>query len=85
MNIKCKSPRRQLTVPVHEPRTFCRIVGEEVGPDGKTDLLIEPITDPREQEAARKRYEAVIRLKFEEVMKKHSLRSPAIFGDGGGI
>jgi hypothetical protein len=47
--------------------------------------LIEPITDPREQEAARKRYEAVIRLKFEEVMKKHSLRSPAIFGDGGGI
>ncbi len=84
MNIKCKSPRRQTTVPVPEPRTFGRIVGEEVGPDGKTDLLIEPITDPREQEAARKRYEAVIRLKFEEVKKRFS-QAPEVYGDGGGI
>jgi hypothetical protein len=66
-------------------RTFCRIVGEEVGPDGKTDLLIEPITDPQEQEAARKRYAVAMMRWFAEAKKKHSLRSPAIFGDGDGI
>jgi len=85
MNIKCKSPRRQPTVPVPDPRTFCRIVGEEVGQDGKTEILLEPISDPREQEAARKRYEAVIRLKFEEEKKKRFSQSLEVFGDGGGI
>ncbi len=45
-------------------RTFCRIVGEETGPDGKTDLLIEPMTDPRKREAAGKFYESALRLTF---------------------
>jgi hypothetical protein len=40
-------------------RTFCRIVGEEIGPDGKKMLLLEPITAPQEQQEARARYKEV--------------------------
>ena len=39
-------------------RTFCRIVGEEIGQDGKTMLLLAPITDPQEKRAAHARYKA---------------------------
>ena len=39
-------------------RTFCRIVGEEISQDGKTMLLLEPITDPQEKRAAQARYKA---------------------------
>lgn len=66
-------------------RTFCRIVGKEVGPDGRTDLLIEPITDPQEQEAARKRYAVAMRRWFAESKNKHASPSKDEFGDGGGI
>lgn len=39
-------------------RTFCRIVGEEIGQDGKMMLLLNPITDPQEKRAAHARYKA---------------------------
>jgi hypothetical protein len=59
-----KKPRCDRDPPSPEGRTFCRIVGEEKGSDGKTRFLLESITDPREQEEARKRYEATMRRVF---------------------
>jgi hypothetical protein len=41
-------------------KVFCRIVGEERSPDGRTSLVLAPITGPREQKAARARYEAAM-------------------------
>lgn len=68
------SLRNQAHAPSPEPRTFCRIVGRETGPDGKGQLILEPITDPQEQAAAQKRYEAAMRKAFERVLKTNSTR-----------
>ncbi len=85
MTAFAKKPRCDREPPSPEGRTFCRIVGKMAGPDGKTDLLIEPITDPREQEAARKRYAVAMMHWFAESKKKRFSQSLEVFGDGGGI
>jgi hypothetical protein len=51
--------RRDALLASSAGRTLCRIVGEEIGPDGKKMLLLEPITDPQEQQAAHARYKDV--------------------------
>ncbi len=85
MNALGRIHRKGRGTPGPESRTFCRIVGQEVVSNGKTHLLIQPITDPRELEASRKRYAAVMMHWFEEARKKRSSQSPQIAGDGGGV
>ena len=47
-----------------QPRTFCRILCTEKGPDGTEYVMLEPITDPQERHAAQKRCKATLRKLF---------------------
>ncbi len=82
MTAFAKKPQCGREAPRLEDWSFCRIVGQEVGPDGRALLLLETITDPREQKAARKRYEAVMKRAFSAAMRRHT-GSGGIVGGAG--